>query len=107
MTNCNIEYMQEIAIIMLKNFVKGGMLMRFVDYKCSDCQSISEIVIMSDNGCEITCEKCGSSNMVRIFAPVGFKSSSSSSGSGDFSTGSQSSSRSCSGTSCSTCSGCG
>ena len=92
---------------MLENFVKGEMFMRFVDYKCSDCQGISEIVLMSDNGSEITCEKCGSSNMVRIFSPIGFKSSSGSSDSGDFSTGSQSSCRSCSGASCSNCSGCG
>ena len=92
---------------MLKNFIEGGIWMRFVDYKCSDCKTICEIVLRSDNGSEIVCEKCGSSNMVRIFAPVGFKSSSGSSSSDEFSTGSSSSRGSCSGGSCSSCSGCG
>jgi len=81
--------------------------MRFVDYKCSDCQSICEVVLRSDNGSEIVCDKCGSSNMVRIFTPIRFKSSSGSSGSEDFSSVSASSRRSCSGGSCSNCSGCG
>jgi len=79
--------------------------MRFVDYKCNDCGSVCEIVLRSDNGSEITCEKCGSLNMVRIFTPIGFKSSSSSSANEDYS--SSPSSKSCSGRSCSSCSGCG
>jgi len=72
-----------------------------VDYKCKDCGSISEIVIKEDNGCHINCEKCGSKNMVRIFAPVGFKKSSDSSDS----YGNSSSCNSCTSGNCSTCSG--
>ena len=78
--------------------------MRFVDYKCNDCGKVSEVVTRSsdDNGSQIKCESCRSSNMIRIFAPVGLKSSS---GSDDFA-GSASSQKSCSGGSCSSCSGC-
>jgi predicted nucleic acid-binding Zn ribbon protein len=78
--------------------------LRFVDYKCNDCGKVSEIVTRSsdNNGCEIKCENCNSSNMIRIFAPVGLKSSS---GSDDFAA-SDSSQKSCSGGSCSSCSGC-
>ncbi|MCD4669549.1 MAG: zinc ribbon domain-containing protein [Actinomycetia bacterium] len=63
--------------------------MRFVDYKCEDCGEISEIIIRG-SGTEIKCEKCGSSKMVKVFAPVSFKGNSSCS--------------SCSSGSCSTCS---
>lgn len=77
------------------------IVLRFVDYKCKDCGSISEIVIKGENGCQIKCEKCGSKNMVKIFAPVGFKSSS---GDGSNSGGSPSCS-SCSGGNCATCPG--
>lgn len=81
--------------------------MRFVDYKCTDCGNICEIVLRGNGTENIKCESCGSSNMARVFAPVGFKSSS---GSSDYSldscaSGSCSTSRSCSG-SCSSCSGC-
>ncbi|HEY4696028.1 MAG TPA: zinc ribbon domain-containing protein [Candidatus Hydromicrobium sp.] len=75
--------------------------MRFVDYKCKDCGSISEIVIKGDNGCHIKCEKCGSKNMVKIFAPVSFKKSSDNSNN----SGSSSSCSTCSSGDCSTCSG--
>ncbi len=80
--------------------------MRFVDYKCNDCEAVCEIVLRSDNGSEIVCAKCGSSNMVRVFAPIGIKSSSNSSSSNEFSSDLSSSKKSCSGSSCSTCSGC-
>ncbi|MBM3705028.1 MAG: zinc ribbon domain-containing protein [Actinobacteria bacterium] len=77
--------------------------MRFVDYKCNECGIVNEYVISgSDNG-GIKCSGCGSSNTVRVFTPVGFKSSSSGSDS-DFA-GSSSSSGGCSGGSCSNCSG--
>jgi putative FmdB family regulatory protein len=73
--------------------------LRFVDYKCEDCGEVSEVVIRGDNGSQIKCEKCGSKNMVKIFAPIGFKSDSPSDGySGS------SSCSGCSGGSCSTCS---
>ncbi|OFW50900.1 MAG: hypothetical protein A2163_11230 [Actinobacteria bacterium RBG_13_35_12] len=74
--------------------------MRFVDYKCKDCGCVSEIVIRGENNREISCEKCGSKNMVRVFSPVMFKSSSDD---GSYS-GSSSSCSSCSGGSCATCS---
>ena len=79
--------------------------MRFVDYKCSDCENVCEVVT---RGCDessetdIKCEKCGSLNMIRIFAPTSFKASG---GNGsDYETAS-SSSKSCSGGSCASCSG--
>lgn len=71
--------------------------MRFVDYKCEDCDEVTEMTLNDDSGTGIKCKKCGSEKMVRVFAPVGFKSSSDSSGSGS------SSCTSCSGGSCSTC----
>jgi DNA-directed RNA polymerase subunit RPC12/RpoP len=74
--------------------------LRFVDYKCKDCGSISEIVIKEDNNCHIKCEKCGSKNMIKIFAPMGFKRSANDSGD----SGNSSSCSSCSGGDCSTCS---
>ena len=80
--------------------------MRFVDYKCNDCENVCEVVT---RGCEessetdIKCEKCGSFNMLRIFAPISFKSSG---GNGsDYEPSSSSSSKSCSGGSCASCSG--
>ena len=42
--------------------------MRFVDYKCSDCGNICEIVLMGNGIENIKCESCGSSNMARVFA---------------------------------------
>ncbi|HEY4662959.1 MAG TPA: hypothetical protein VIH07_04705 [Candidatus Humimicrobiaceae bacterium] len=75
--------------------------MRFVDYKCKDCGSVSEIVIKDGGSCSIKCEKCGSKKMIKIFAPVGFKKSSDSSDS----YGSSSSCSSCTSGNCSTCSG--
>jgi putative FmdB family regulatory protein len=76
------------------------MTLRFVDYKCNDCKYITEIVITADNKAQIKCEKCGSKNMVKVFSPVGIKSSS------DENSYSQSSSScsSCTSSSCSTCS---
>ncbi len=73
--------------------------MKFVDFKCNKCGNISEYVI---NNCdaEVICVNCGSKDTVRIFSPVGFKSSSSN----GFST--NNASKSCSGGSCSSCSGC-
>ncbi|MFA5015452.1 MAG: FmdB family zinc ribbon protein [Actinomycetota bacterium] len=75
--------------------------LRFVDYKCKDCGSVSEVVIKGDNDCRIECEKCGSKNMIKIFAPVGFKKSSDSNGS----SGSSSSCSGCTSGNCSSCSG--
>jgi len=76
--------------------------LKFLDYKCRDCGNITEVVVKSDNGTKVKCSKCGSTKMVRIFAPVGFKNSS---GSNDFSSD-YSSGGSCSSGSCTTCSGC-
>jgi putative FmdB family regulatory protein len=77
------------------------MALRFVDYKCKDCKYITEIVITGDNKAQKKCEKCGSKNMVKVFSPVGIKSSS------DENDHFQSSSScsSCTSSSCSTCSG--
>lgn len=75
------------------------MNMRFVDYKCQDCDEVSELFIRGDDDPEIKCEKCGNRNMVKVFAPVGLKSSSPDSG---FSSGSSCSG--CSGGDCGTCS---
>ncbi|MCJ7666045.1 MAG: zinc ribbon domain-containing protein [Actinobacteria bacterium] len=72
--------------------------MRFIDYKCQDCNEVSELVIRGDSP-EIKCEKCGNRNMVKVFAPVGLKSNSSD---GRYSSGSSCSG--CSGGSCGTCS---
>jgi len=71
-----------------------------VDYKCKDCGSISEAVIKEGSRCHIKCEKCGSKNMVKIFASVGFKKSSDNNN-----YGSSSSCSSCTSGNCSTCSG--
>jgi uncharacterized Zn finger protein len=73
-----------------------------VDFKCNKCGSISELVIRADNGTDIRCDSCGSVDMARVFAPVSLKSGNKSE---DVST--CSSSKSCSGGSCNTCSGCG
>ena len=50
--------------------------MRFVDYKCNDCGNICEVVLRGSETEDVRCESCGGSNMARVFAPVGFKSSS-------------------------------
>ncbi|MQY74152.1 MAG: zinc ribbon domain-containing protein [Actinobacteria bacterium] len=76
------------------------IVLRFVDYKCKDCESITEIVIRGEDGCQIKCEKCGSKNMIRVFSPVGFKSSYG----GNDNSGSSSSCSSCTSRSCATCS---
>jgi predicted nucleic acid-binding Zn ribbon protein len=79
--------------------------MRFVDYKCNDCENVCEIVTRGfdeSDEAEIKCEKCSSSNMVRIFAPISFKSSG---GGSDYMPSPSSSSKSCSGGSCASCSG--
>jgi predicted nucleic acid-binding Zn ribbon protein len=80
--------------------------MRFVDYKCNDCEYISEVVTLGSNGgseADIRCEKCGSSSMIRIFAPISFKSSGGSDN--DYMPSPSSTSKSCSGGSCANCSG--
>ncbi len=80
--------------------------MRFVDYKCNDCENVCEIVTrgFDDSGeADIKCEKCSSSNMIRIFAPISFKSSGGSDS--DYMPSPSSSSKSCSGGSCANCSG--
>ncbi|MDD3629205.1 MAG: zinc ribbon domain-containing protein [Actinomycetota bacterium] len=83
--------------------------MKFVDYKCKDCESITEVVVTGDNNTVIKCSKCGSKNMVRVFSPVGFKASGGSGQEGeeDYSDSSSSSSAcsSCMGGDCSTCFG--
>ncbi len=80
--------------------------MRFVDYKCNDCENVCEVVTRGSNESsetDIKCEKCGSFNMLRIFAPISFKASG---GNGnDYEPSSSSSSKSCSGGSCASCSG--
>ncbi|MCL4385012.1 MAG: zinc ribbon domain-containing protein [Actinobacteria bacterium] len=77
--------------------------MKFVDYKCNDCNAISEYYLKSDDSEEIKCKVCGSKDMVRVFNSIRMGGSSSK----DDSSGSDSSAgRSCSGGSCSTCSGC-
>ena len=73
--------------------------MRFVDYKCGECGEISELFIRGDDESQIKCEKCGCSEMVKVFAAVGLKSSSPDNG---FSSGS--SCGGCSGGDCGTCS---
>ena len=73
--------------------------MKLVDYKCQDCGEISELFIRGDGKSQLKCEKCGCSNMTKVFAPVGLKSSSSDDG---FSSGSSCSG--CSGGDCGTCS---
>jgi len=81
--------------------------MRFVDYKCNDCNAVDEYVINSTDANKVNCSKCGSSNTIRIFTPVSFKASASSGQ--EFGCGAPSCStppKSCSGSSCSTCSGC-
>ncbi len=82
--------------------------MRFVDYKCNECGNVCEVVLTGSNGADVKCGSCGSSNMARVFSPIGLKSSSGSSEfSGDpCSGGSCSTSKRCSGGSCSSCSGC-
>jgi predicted nucleic acid-binding Zn ribbon protein len=81
--------------------------MRFVDYKCNDCENVCEVVMLGSNGnseTDIKCEKCGSFDMLRIFAPISFKASGGD-GSDYEPSSSSSSSKSCSGGSCSSCSG--
>jgi len=84
---------------LISNMIYAGKyILRFVDYKCEDCGEISEIIIRGSDT-EIKCKKCGNSRMVKVFAPVSFKSNSSDGFSSD-----TSSCSSCSGGSCSTCS---
>ena len=81
--------------------------MRFVDYKCHDCENVCEIVTRGfdeSSETDIKCEKCGSFNMLRIFAPISFKASGEN-GSDYEPSSSSSSSSSCSGGSCDSCSG--
>lgn len=81
--------------------------MRFVDYKCNECENVCEVVTIGSNGsseADIKCEKCGSLDMARIFAPVSFKASGGN-GSDYMPSPSSSSSKSCSGGSCASCSG--
>lgn len=73
-------------------------ILKFVDYKCKDCEEISEVFIRGNDDTEIKCEKCGNNRMVKVFTPISFKSNSSEGSS------STSSCSSCSGGSCSTCS---
>jgi len=95
--------------------------MRFVDYKCNDCNAVDEYVVNSNDGnnvkCSscgslntlriVKCSSCGSLNTLRIFAPISFKTSSSSGKDcGCDSSSCASPSKSCAGGSCSTCSGC-
>lgn len=77
--------------------------MKFIDYKCNDCEAISEYYLKGDNSEEIKCTICGSRDMIRVFNPVSSRSSSSSN---DFSSPGSSSGGHCSGGSCSSCSGC-
>lgn len=74
-------------------------ILRFVDYKCEDCEEISEIVIRDNDDAEIKCGKCGNNRMIKVFAPVSFSGGSSD----EYSSGS-SSCGSCSGGDCSSCS---
>lgn len=76
--------------------------MKFVDYKCSDCEKVSEYYVKNDNSDEIRCEICGGANMMRVFTPI---KSGSSSSHGDLQSSGSTSGKSCSG-SCSGCSGC-
>ncbi|MCL4417246.1 MAG: hypothetical protein M1475_00505 [Actinobacteria bacterium] len=77
--------------------------MKFVDYKCNDCEAVSEYYVKNDNSDEIKCKSCGSMNMCRVFTPIKCGSSSSQS---DYAASGSSSGKSCSGGSCSSCSGC-
>ncbi len=75
--------------------------MKFVDYKCNDCNEINEYYISSDDVGGLSCLKCGSSNLTRVFSGVQCKCHSGAEGGN----GNNTSSKSCSG-SCSACSGC-
>jgi putative FmdB family regulatory protein len=76
--------------------------LKFVDYKCKDCEKVSEYYVKSDDSDEIKCEICGGTNMLRVFTPI---KSGSSSSHGDSQSSDSTSGKSCSG-SCSGCSGC-
>lgn len=76
--------------------------MKFVDYKCNDCEKVSEYYVKNDNSDEIRCEICGGVNMMRVFTPI---KSGSSSKHGDLQSSGSTSGKSCSG-SCSGCGGC-
>jgi ribosomal protein S27E len=89
------------------NIKKAVIFLRFVDYKCNDCNAVDEYVINSNDANKIKCSKCGSLNTVRVFAPINFKASASSGQDcGCDSSSCTTPSKSCSGSSCSTCSGC-
>ncbi|HHT79277.1 MAG TPA: hypothetical protein GXZ93_05730 [Actinobacteria bacterium] len=75
--------------------------MRFVDYKCNDCNEINEYYISSEDTEKLSCLKCGSLDLTRVFAPIQCKCQPGNGGG----TGSYSPGKSCSG-SCSSCSGC-
>ncbi|MCG9480005.1 MAG: hypothetical protein K9H14_07340 [Actinomycetia bacterium] len=70
--------------------------MRFVDYKCSQCGQVSELVVTADS--DIKCPGCGSSGMQRIFSGPNLANKNSVQAD-------STSSKSCSG-SCTSCSGC-
>jgi hypothetical protein len=72
--------------------------MRFVDYKCNDCENVCEVVTRGFDDSNET------DNMLRIFAPISFKASGEN-GSDYEPSSSSSSSKSCSGGSCASCSG--
>jgi len=73
--------------------------MRFVDYKCEECSEVSELFIRGDDESQVKCDKCGCSNMAKVFAAVGLKSNSS-----DDSFSSGSSCGGCSSGDCGSCS---
>jgi len=76
--------------------------LKFVDYKCKDCEKVSEYYVKNDDSDEIRCEICKGINMLRVFTPI--KSGNSSSRE-DLQSSGSASGKSCSG-SCSGCSGC-
>ncbi len=75
--------------------------MRFVDYKCNDCNEINEYYINSEDADKLKCPKCGSRDLTRVFAAVQCKCQPGS----ETCSGGHSNGKSCSG-SCSGCSGC-
>jgi putative FmdB family regulatory protein len=76
--------------------------LKFVDYKCKDCEKVSEYYVKNDDSDEIRCEICGGTNMMRVFTPI---RSGSSSSHGDLQSSGSTSGKNCSG-SCSGCGGC-
>jgi putative FmdB family regulatory protein len=76
--------------------------MPIFEYKCKECGTDFEKIIITNKNQEISCPNCGSSNIEKKYSVFGFRSTTESGGS-KFVSSSSSSCSGCSATSCTSC----